>query len=69
MLFEPHRTEILAAQAEVVCAMKRLEAATGRKVESIEIQRDDITTIDDVRPRYLQRIAISLKPLVDLTWS
>ncbi|MEO8153585.1 MAG: hypothetical protein ABI605_10985 [Rhizobacter sp.] len=63
-----HRAELLAAQADVICVMKRLEAATGRKVKSLEIARTDITGMYDEAVRHARHVVIELEPLYNDTW-
>lgn len=58
------------AQHDIALALQRLERATGRPVESISIEDNDITTISCTQEERLRSIVIRMRDPYELSrWS
>lgn len=61
-------TRLSIAQSEIAAAMARLEADTGQLVESIDLERIEVTGLSDPQPRFAIRPVITLKRLPGHDW-
>lgn len=59
---------ISAAEVEIAKIIAKLEADTGMILRSIETPSIEVTTIGDIRPKFLKRVVLEMERLPGSQW-